>query len=365
MKSSLSLSSFKLLNFKAIQDSKIIKFKPLTAFIGNNGSGKSSIIEALESFQTLALQGIDAAMQPWHGFEYIWNRSTRHKNKPVTANPMIFRLSGLSNDKKFKVRLGLSASENYDKVKFKEYYYGNDSSKFTDGSQYIVNGEIKDTNLKAFVENWQFLKLVPHLMTEPVFQKRTYGKIILDKTGFNIAEYLQSIRDMNIQAFNGIVETVKAILPYADDLQPTITSELERKVYLTLTEKNISIELPGWLLSTGTWRLICLLAVLRHPEPPSVVIIEEIENGLDLRTVHLLIDELRYFVESGRGQVILTTHSPYLLDLLSIDHIIVAERDDSGSPQFIRPSSEEELEEWAKKFSPGRLYTMGKLTRSF
>jgi len=362
MKSSLSLSSFRLLNFKAIQDSKAIKFTPLTAFIGNNGSGKSSIIEALETFQALTLHGVDSAMQPWHGFEYIWNRSTRHKT--VAANPMTFKFRGLINDKKFKARLKISASENLNKVFFHEYDYSIGSSKFTDGSDYIANGEIKEPNLKAFVENWQFLKLVPHIMTEPIFQKRTYGKILLDRTGFNIAEYLQSVRDIDIQAFNGIVETVKAILPYTIDIQPSITSELERKVYLNLSEKNISINLPGWLLSSGTLRLICLLTLLRHPEPPSVVVIEEIENGLDPRTVHLLIEELRYFVESGKGQIIITTHSPYLLDLLSLDHIIVTERDNSGSPRFIRPS-EKELQDWAKKFSPGRLYTMGKLMRSF
>jgi AAA15 family ATPase/GTPase len=45
MKSKLPLITFRLQNFKAIQDSKTIKFTPLTSFIGNNGSGKSSIEE--------------------------------------------------------------------------------------------------------------------------------------------------------------------------------------------------------------------------------------------------------------------------------------------------------------------------------
>jgi len=42
MKPKLSLSSFCLKNFKAVQDSKTIKFTPLTAFVGNNGSGKGA-----------------------------------------------------------------------------------------------------------------------------------------------------------------------------------------------------------------------------------------------------------------------------------------------------------------------------------
>jgi predicted ATP-dependent endonuclease of OLD family len=78
----------------------------------------------------------------------------------------------------------------------------------------------------------------------------------------------------------------------------------------------------------------------------------------------MLVDEIRYFVESGLGQIIVTTHSPYLLDLLKLSQIVVVERDSSNSPVFSRPSSQKSLEEWAQKFSPGKLYTMGKLKRS-
>ena len=54
MKSKLSLTSFCLKNFKAVQNSKTIKFTLLTAFIGNNGSGKSSIVEAMETLKQVA-----------------------------------------------------------------------------------------------------------------------------------------------------------------------------------------------------------------------------------------------------------------------------------------------------------------------
>jgi predicted ATP-dependent endonuclease of OLD family len=60
-------------------------------------------------------------------------------------------------------------------------------------------------------------------------------------------------------------------------------------------------------------------------------------------------------------QIILTTHSPYLLDLLDLSHIVVTERV-NGAPTFVRPD-EESLKDWAQSFSPGRLYTMGRLTR--
>jgi len=260
--------------------------------------------------------------------------------------------------------ISLRSDLNFDRVYYQSCKASYASGDFIERPNFISNGEITDPQLKSFVRDWQFLKLNPYQITEPVPQKRTYGTIKLDKTGTNIAEYLQSIRDLDTQIFNGIIEALRVVLPYAVDLQPATNSELDRKVYLTMSEENITGKLPGWLLSTGTLRILALLSVLRHPEPPQVIIIEEIENGLDPRTIHLLVDEIRYFVESGRGQVIATTHSPSFLDLLKLSQIVVVERDESGSPVFTRPESKKWLGDWAQKFSPGQLYTMGKLRHS-
>jgi predicted ATPase len=365
MKKGLSLSGIQVKNFKAIQDSKNINFTPLTAFIGNNGSGKSSLIEALETFQILARQGLDEAMHPWHGFEHIWSKAKLHKDiKGRISNPMSFALRGQDHSEHFKCSIQVVSDSTFNRVYYQSYKASYASGDFMERPNFISDGEIGDPKLKSFVKDWQFLKLNPYLMTEPLQQKRSSGTIKLAKTGSNIAEYIQSIRDIDVRTFNGIVETLRVVLPYLEDLQPQITSELDRKVYLMMSEEKISGKLPGWLLSTGTLRILALLAVLRHPKPPQVIIIEEIENGLDPRAIHLLIDEIRNFVESGDGQVIATTHSPYLLDLLKLSQLVVVERDEAGSPVFTRPASQKSLKEWTQKFSPGKLYTMGKLRRS-
>src|SRR5436853_1400735 len=121
------------------------------------------------------------------------------------------------------------------------------------------------------------------------------------------------------------------IVPHSQDLQIAFTSELGRTVYLQLTEGDFKV--PGWLLSTGTLRIVALLALLRHPTPPPLIIIEEVENGLDPRTLHLLVEEMRTAIESGKTQVMLTTHSPYLLDLLDLSHIVLVDRA-NGEPTF-------------------------------
>lgn len=70
----MRLQSVRVRNFKAIVDSKSIKLGALTVFIGNNGSGKSSLIEALETYQAIVNYGLDVAMQRWMGIEHV-----RHK----------------------------------------------------------------------------------------------------------------------------------------------------------------------------------------------------------------------------------------------------------------------------------------------
>ena len=213
--------------------------------------------------------------------------------------------------------------------------------------------------LRHALEDWQFLALSPDAMGQPLPDERAAGRIRLRRDGSNVAEYLDEIRRADLNAFNGILEALQFVLPYAADLQPALTSELGRSFYLKLKEGKF--EVPGWLLSTGTLRILALLACLRHPNPPSLLVVEEVENGLDPRTLHMLVEEIRAAITLGTTQVILTTHSPFLLDLLSLEHIVVVERID-GRPVFTRPDGAQ-LAQWSESFSPGRLYTMGRLRR--
>lgn len=388
----LALRTFQLKNFKAVRDSNVIKFTPLTVFIGNNGSGKSSIIEALETYQLIITNGLDEAMNRWRGYEYIRNLAVGHivrkkmdEERHGETNPIEFNI-GLY----IKLKMVVNVTSGRNELFIQEETITNKKNllvrRNADGSVYdpgfgttTHKGACEDgisiisrapsvtekTNFEAYnefdaISSWQFLSLAPDVMTSPMPQKRTGGKTKLNKDGSNIAEYLLDIIRKNRSTFEGILETLQFILPYARDLQPALTSELERNVYLQLTEGEFKV--PGWLLSTGTMRLVALLALLRHPTPPPLIVIEEIENGLDPRTIHLIVDEIRRVIESGKSQIIITTHSPYLLDLLHISQIVLVERDESGQPVFSRPADQESLGEWAKKFSPGKLYTMGQLS---
>jgi predicted ATPase len=375
------LDSIRIRNFKAIHDAGAVKLTPLTVLIGNNGSGKSSLVEALETAKTMAIGDIDSAMQLWRGIEHIRYKGQKPQYRhdetgDLRARTALeFHLRGWFGGKRFKAASVINERGGSNEVFFESesVEIGADHFQRQDRDFSITagghKGRPKDVlpparslvgeRLFEYIRRWQFLRLSPHEMGQPLPQTRSRSEIQLATDGSNVAEYLLEIRNLDQNAFEGIIETLQFVLPYASDMQPAITSELERAVYLQMTEADYKV--PGWLLSTGTLRVLALLSCLRHPNPPPLLVIEELENGLDPRTVHLFVEEIRAALAGGAMQIIITTHSPFLLDLFDLSHLVIVERVE-GRPTFTRPNNEA-LAEWSKSFSPGRLYTMGRLTQ--
>ncbi len=384
----LPLRSFRLQNFKSIQDSGTVRFSPLTVLIGNNGSGKSSLVEGLETFRDIVVDGLDAAMRRWRGFEHVWNKAVEHEwRQPGDAragqtHPLLFDLGLHIERMRIRAEQEINVRAGGEKLFIRQETLTISQDKATERQTrdpqgkhtVLLPGRDTPVNLSPkyddgrsilellaapFLGSWQFLGLSPEAMGQPVPQQRAADRVRLARNGANVAEYLNEIREFDRDAFNGILEALRYVLPFAADLQPVLTSELERAFYLKLREEKF--EVPGWLFSTGTLRILALLACLRHPQPPPLLVVEEVENGLDPRTIHLIVEEIRAAVDAGGTQVILTTHSPYLLDLLDLSHIVIVERIE-GQPTFTRPDRAE-LAQWTESFAPGRLYTMGRLTR--
>lgn len=378
------LSSFSVTNFKAIRDCGTVRFTPFTAIIGNNGSGKSSLLEALLTYHTFVTGDLDRAFQLWRGIEHIRNKVTRTTVQTSKDNrsskPISFKLRGSAQGKSFNVLNSINERDKENVLFFQEekgkvgdLIVNRSKGNWRDieGNSQISQGRISEAEsvfkdcrfFDEYVENWQFLMLNPVSMGQPRAKSMTKARLLLNTDGSNVGEYLLDLLNTEggTDVLNGIIESLQYVLPYAKDLQPEIASQLEKTVYLQLSEQNFKV--PGWLLSSGTLRVVALLSVLRNPNPPSLVLIEEIENGLDPRTIHLLVEEIMNATESGRTQVIATTHSPYLLDQLPLSTVLFVERQDGGEPVFSRPADEKSKREWSKQFGPGQLYTMSRLTK--
>jgi AAA15 family ATPase/GTPase len=127
MQPSFFLNSISIENFKAVRKSGTVKLTPLTVFIGNNGSGKSSLIEGLETYQETVSRGLDAVIERWLGFEYVWNKRARHNRKYVGTedgtyeNPMVFVLKGRVFRGSFTARIEISADLGINGVRIRHY----------------------------------------------------------------------------------------------------------------------------------------------------------------------------------------------------------------------------------------------------
>ena len=392
-------------NFKAIHKAASFPLQPFTVFIGNNGTGKSSILEALKLLQDAVNTNLDEAFRNWGGIDKIRNYNAVLSKQEITEkgfkkniNPVIISLTALVNQKKYEYQVHINnslegdfyvveheelicngtpvfiadvVSNKGDSVAYvydSHYYSSDEPYKFKGDSLMLAfkGSPVLSSGITEFcdyVENWQFLYLNAHDMGKPVLQSRIYRNIRLDYDGRNIAEYILWLKNQGQEYLDNLIRKMSFVLPYISDLQPNIQDTFNREVELLLHEKNENSKpLPGWLLSSGTLRILALLSMFETPDKPSVLFVDEIENGLDPRTVGLLISLIESEYRSKEMQVIATTHSPYFLDLVPLESIIVSEKNNEGSFYHI-PKDEESLNKWKEKFSPGKLYSMGKLTK--
>ena len=399
------IKKISIVNFKAIKDCLNLPLQPFTAFIGNNGSGKSSVMEAMRTIHLCLTKNIEDAFSIWGGLDKVRNYNALQDEATVSQfgfkqkhQPITFWFECELNGNKYEYQTSFNLSLNDDfyiveneelhcngKVMFATNAIDNNGNSFcqiyvaadtvkefthksnilllslTDGNPNLLHADV--AAFREYVINWQFLYMNAHEMGKPVMQNRLSKNIRLDYDGRNIAEYILWIRAQGQEYLDSIVQKMIFVLPYIKQIQPNIQETFNREVELLLHETHDkSKPLPGWLLSSGTLRILALLSLFDTPKPPSVLFVDEIENGLDPRTIGLLLNEIRNETTAGKMQVVITTHSPYLLDLLPIESIIATDKRVDYCKYHI-PAAEERLKVWIEKFTPGRLFTTGKFSR--
>jgi predicted ATPase len=107
--------------------------------------------------------------------------------------------------------------------------------------------------------------------------------------------------------------------------------------------------------------LFFFVALAYHPNPPQVALIEEPENGVHpkrLKDIVTLLRDLTTGKLAGHHvQVILSTHSPYLLDHIHVpeDQVLVFHRESDGR-RTARPVDEKHLKAFLDEFMLGEVW---------
>jgi len=190
-------------------------------------------------------------------------------------------------------------------------------------------------NLGALLENMRFIDLDPSALRSP----EHVGQRTLGSRGENLAPVLRRIcRDP--QKKKTLVEWAETLTPMDVKNFDFDVAEHSNEVTLILVEKDGS-KTPMQSASGGTLRFLGLLAFLfNRAATDRLLFIEEIETGLHPTRLDLLVNLLEQRTEQTETQVIATTHSPQLLEVLDEETLEDAQlvyRTGDGPEAKIRP----------------------------
>ena len=182
----------------------------------------------------------------------------------------------------------------------------------------------------------RFLDLAPARMREPTFP----GATTLGDSGENLATTLEAICG-DCSLHETLSRWLRELTPM-DVAGLAFQRDPSGRVSLNVREGN-GETVSAYSASDGTLRLLAMLAALINPSPAGLYFFEEIDNGIHPSRLHLLIDLIEKQTARNGTQVITTTHSPAVLDLINdttFRNTSVVYRDEDSADAVIRPVAE-------------------------
>jgi len=363
-------------NYKSIRLADV-SLGPFTILVGRNGSGKSNFLDALHFVADSLRDSLEKSILTRGGAKAIFRRDKRSSGSlsigltislprgkdaqykfvlvPRQGNFIVQRESLLvrsgESAKSYEVHKGVVEqfpAENPPPASAERLYLGQ-------ASGFPPFGEVYDSLLSM-----GFYNLNPDVMREP--QAPDIGKL-LNRDGSNIASVVRRLRKRDPEAMSRIHDYLAVIVPGIEEVRSVLLGPRE-----TLAFVQQAAEAPARFYATnmsdGTLRAVGVLVAIaqlsERKKPVTLVGIEEPEAALHPAAARALMDALRE--ASVETQVVVTTHSPDLLDLVQVDHeslLAVTSVDGITRIAPIDKVSRETISE--ALFSPGELLRLDQI----
>jgi len=368
-------------NFKSIEacDVPLSRF---TVLVGRNGAGKSNFLDSLrfisDSLQTSldhALQsrgGIDAVFRHGVGQPHNFSMRLEFNLSPGVVGAYAFEIAGKTNGTFVVKRERLVLVDHQSKTtsRFDRQESHISDSLISSGAKTVMPPVSKDrlylvnaAGLPDFQPVYDallsmgFYKLDPEAIKEvqtPDAGERLRGD------GANIASVVARVRAQRPQSFERIKEYLSRIVPGVEDFA---RETLGPKETLIFRQKILGLggtsRFYASTMSDGTLRALGALVAVTQLAG-RFVCIEEPETALHPAAAGALMDALRE--ASVHTQVVITTHSPDLLDELDPHRdtlLIVDAREATSRIAHADRASREAIQQHL--YSPGELLRMDQL----
>ena len=156
--------------------------------------------------------------------------------------------------------------------------------------------------------------------------------------GSNLPHVVESFMNAYPERSSDWLMHVQEALPDIEQISTRI-QPWDGHRYLVITYRN-GLEAPSWVVSEGTLRFLALTLLAYLPEPGGPYLIEEPENGIHSRNVESVLQSLSSIYGS---QVLVSTHSPDVVRLASVDQLLCFARDENGGTDVVVGSAHPRL----------------------
>ena len=364
-------------NFKALRD-VTVDLTPIHVLIGPNDSGKTSILDALAALCRSVDHNLNEAFAgAWKDRELVWNGQS---DLPVDID-VSFNCDAVV-DYSVTVYFGAgdrSASIKRESYKTQDRGLGlNASGDCTCVKRYFDDRDSAPPHAEDLRAVGRLLSGVHYYRWDPTFLALPVAPDIrrrfrMESNGFGLALCLDDIlsfdRDRFIQLesrFTKLFRHITSIklIPEMAYRAPvdcpdrvTMLKKADGKgLYFKLAHTEQLV--PASQASDGTLLVLAYLAVLYLPQPPRVLLVEEPENGIHPKRLREVLGVLRELVEEqSHTQVVLTTHSPYVVDLFKPEEVTLCTMQSNGEVKTTRLSESAKVRRQIDVFTLGEIWT--------
>lgn len=380
----LALQQLTIAGLLSFGEETIFEFGRLNLLIGPNGSGKSNLIDCIRVLR-LAPLDIQQAFRD-SGFEGWLYKGASPKSAQASLQaklnvpePVLHRLRFSPQSARAALEEVISQGEG---DALKELFIGSHRSGATltvagagrrrrervlSASEYnafsSILAQIRDAGQYPEITHLSTLYSQFRIYSEWTFG-RTSKLREATPTSRTTATLSESMDDLAL-ALNALEKTAahEAIRALLRELKETyvdyITRILFGRVGLELLESPFESPLPAQRLSDGTLRFLALAAILLQPVPPPLICLEEPELGMHPDMIRMVAKMI--IDAASRTQLVVTTHSEFLLTSLQNDFDVLFAFDAGIAGSVVRRFSQAEYSVWREEHTLGELWTSGEL----
>ncbi len=162
----------------------------------------------------------------------------------------------------------------------------------------------------------------------------------LNAHGDNLGNVVQYMEREHPDRFECILARIAERVPGIDRIDTELSPD--GRLLLRFNDRGFTDPFYVQQMSDGTLKLFAYLLMLEDPDPPPFICIEEPENGLYHKLLEVLAAEFRRHAtgESDTSQIFVTTHQPYFVDALKPEETWILEKGSDGFATIRRASDD-------------------------